>query len=457
MSRLLIALSLVFPASLSAQPLPPAATVARVADSLAQAFLAERGAPSVAIGVVRGADTIVMKAWGIADLEQDVAATPKSVYRIGSVTKQFTAAAVMQLVEQGKVRLDDSIGTHLSSLPAAWRTATVRQLLNHTSGIPSYTSIGPAWARRWGEEMTPDTLVALTAAAPMRFPSGTKWEYDNTGYVLLGMLIEKVTGRPWGTDLEERFTKPLGLSDTRNCLATPLVPRRVRGYEPQGNSWMNATYLAMSQPYAAGAICSTVGDIAKWNRALHTGKVVSPTSYALMTNPAGVAAVEGKYGFGLGRDTVGGRAMISHGGGIHGFVTENVWVPSEELSVTVLTNSGAARIDGLRRQLTLAASGVPLDQPPKVVPLSAADRARYVGVYALALPDGTRDFTVAEQGDQLTGQMAGQGASPMLHFGKHTFGAPFDPTVRLIFVVEGARATKLVLVQRGRRFEGLRK
>jgi len=176
----------------------------------------------------------------------------------------------------------------------------------------------------------------------------------------------------------------------------------------------------------------------------------------MMTTPTG-AAVESKYGFGLGRDTVGGRPMIAHGGGIHGFITENVWVPSAELSVTVLTNSGSARIEALRRQLTLAALGVPLDQPPKIVPLSAADRARYVGVYALVLPDGTRDFTVAEKGDELTGQMAGQGASPMLHYGNHTFGAPFDPTVRLIFSVDGARAIKLVLIQRGRRFEGLRK
>jgi CubicO group peptidase (beta-lactamase class C family) len=291
----------------------------------------------------------------------------------------------------------------------------------------------------------------------MRFPSGTKWEYDNTGYVLLGMLIEKVSGRPWGTDLEERFSKPLGLTDTRNCMATPLVPRRVHGYSPEGNGWVNAPYLAMSQPYAAGAMCSTIGDIARWNRALHTGKVVSPASYALMTNPEGAAASERQYGFGLGRDTVGGRPMISHGGGIHGFVTENVWVPSAELSVTVLTNSGSARADRLRRQLTLAALGVPLDQPPKVLPLSAAERKRYVGVYALALPDGTKDFTVAEQGDQLTGQLAGQDASPLLHFGKHTFGVSFDPTVRVVFTVVGGRATKFVLAQRGRQFEAPRK
>ena len=449
-------LSLLLPAVLVAQALPPAAAVARVADSLAQAFIAERGAPSVAIGMVRGADTIVMKAWGEADLEQDVAATATSVYRIGSVTKQFTAAAVMQLVEKGSVRLDDSIAAYLPSLPAAWRPVTVRQLLNHTSGIPSYTAIGPAWVRRWGEEMIPDTLVALTAATPMRFAPGTKWEYDNSGYVLLGMLIERVAGRPWATDIDERFFKPLGLTDTRNCMTAPLIPHRAHGYEPDGNNWKNATYLAMSQPYSAGALCSTVGDLARWNRALHTGKVVSPASYALMTTPVG-AATERRYGFGLARDTVGGRPMILHGGGIHGFITENAWVPDAELSVTVLTNSGSARPDRLRRQLTLAALGVPLDQPSKVGPLPVADRKRYVGVYALALPGGTRDFTIAEQGDRLTGQLAGQKANPLLYYGAHTFGASFDPTVRLIFSVEGDRATKMVLMQGGGRSEGLRK
>lgn len=458
MYRLLPLLTLALPAAITAQTLPPASTVARVADSLAKSFIAERGAPSVAIGVVRGADTLVLKAWGSADLEQDVAATARSVYRIGSVTKQFTSAAVMQLVEQGKVRLSDSVAVHLTGLPAAWRTVTVRQLLNHTSGIPSYTSAGPAWLRRWGEEMTPDTLVALTAATPMRFASGSKWEYNNSGYVLLGMLIEKVTGRAWGADLEERFTKPLGLSDTRNCLATPLVPRRARGYESQGSGWTNTPYLAMSQPYAAGAMCSTVGDLARWNRALHTGKVVSAASYAMMTTPEGAAAVAPmKYGFGLGRDTVGGRPTVTHGGGIPGFISANAWVPSAELSVTVLTNSGAAQADRLQRQLTLAALGVPLDQRPKVIALAAADRARYVGVYALALPDGARDFTVAERGDELTGQLVGQGANPLLHYGNHTFGVSFDPSARLIFVVEGGKATKLALVQGGGRFEGPRK
>ena len=457
MRRFVTAAAFVLPFSLGAQSLPPVAAVARVADSLAQAFIAERGAPSVAIGIVRGRDTITMRAWGQADIEQDVRATPRSVYRIGSVTKQFTSAAVMQLVEQGKVKLDDSIATYLSNLPVAWRAVTVRQLLNHTSGIPSYTGIGPAWVRRWGEEMNPDTLVALTGSLPMWFAPGTKWQYDNSGYVVLGMLIEKITGRSWGTDLSERFLKPLNLNDTYNCVAAPLVPRRAHGYETNGNGWKNTPYLEMSQPYSAGAMCSTVADLAKWNRALNTGHVVSAASYALMTTPAG-AAVKSRYGFGLSRDTIAGRLTIAHGGGINGFTTGNLWVPSAELSVTVLANSGSAHSDDLVKQLARAALGAPLLQPLKVLPLAPTDRPRYVGVFALAFPNGTRDLTVAEQGDHLTAQLAGQGgAIPLLYLGQDTFGVGFDRELRFIFTIDGTRATKVALLQGGERTEGLRK
>lgn len=357
--------ALAWPAALSAQT-PPSAVVAQVVDSLARAFVAQGRAPSVAIGVVRGGETIVMKGWGKADLENDVPATERSVYRIGSLTKQFTAAAVMQLVEQGKVRLTDSIGAHLPALPAAWRGVTVRQLLNHTSGIPSYTDIGPVWVRRWGEEMIPDSLVALTATHAMWFAPGTSWRYDNSGYVVLGMLIEKVAGRPWSTDLEERFLKPLGLTETLNCLAAPVVPRRVHGYSSAGAAgWINAPYLAMSQPYAAGALCSSVHDLARWNAALHGGRVVSAASYALMTTPEG-AAIAQQYGFGLRHTTLLGHEMIMHNGVINGFISSNAWLPDARLSITVLTNSGESRAGALMLQVARAALGAPLEPRPAV-------------------------------------------------------------------------------------------
>ncbi len=449
---------LLAPSLLTAQAGPGRDAAARTIDSLATAFIASGGSPSVAIGVVRGTDTITLSAWGKADLEHDVNATAATVYRTGSVTKQFTAAAVMQLVEQGKVRLDDSIGTHLAGLPAAWRGVPIRQLLNHTSGIPSYTSAGEAWRSRWGVEMPPESLVAMTANDTMWFAPGSSYRYDNTGYVLLGMLIEKIAGRPWGTDMEERFFKPLGLTQTYNCMAEPVIPHRARGYEKSGTGWINTAYLAMSQPYAAGAICSTVGDMARWNRALHTGRVVSAESYRMMTTPEGAAAKsESQYGYGLSREKMGALDVIEHGGGIHGFISANAWVPSAELSLTVLTNAGSARADELMRQVGRAVMGMPLVQPPVVVPLPAADRSRYVGVYSLPLPPGPRDFTVAESADGITGQLEGQGPIPLLHYGDHTFGASFDPSVRLIFTVEGNRATRLALVQRGQRIEGARK
>lgn len=446
------------PSASPAQGLPAPARVARVADSLAQAFVAAGNSPSVSIAVIRGADTIAMKAWGMADLEQSVTASPKSVYRIGSVTKQFTASAVMQLVDQRKIRLDDSIATWLPALPVAWHKVTVRQLLNHTSGIPSYTEIGERWTRRFGEEMSPDTIVALTARDTMWFAPGTKWSYDNTGYVVLGMLIEKVTGHSWEKDLTERFFKPLGLAGTRNCLGTPLIPFRAHGYEKDAGQWINTQYLAMSQPYAAGALCSTVGDLSRWNRALHTGQVLSAASYRLMTTPEGAAAKSAPlYGFALIADTLAGVPIIHHGGGIPGFITGNAWVPSAQLSVTVLTNAGSAGADDLLKQLVRAALGAPLLQAPTVVTLAANDRATYVGVFALALPGGARDFTVAEAGDHLTAQLAGQGANPMLYLGDHTFGMSFDPALRLIFTVEGTKATKVTLVQGGGRFDAIRK
>ena len=458
MRYLIFALSIALPDVAPAQALPPRAAVARVADSLGAAFVADRRAPSVAIAVVRGRDTISLGAWGTADLENEVPATARSVYRIGSVTKQFTAAAVLQLVEQGRVRLDDSIATHLAGLPAGWRRVTVRQLLNHTSGIPSYTDIGERWRRRWGEEMRPDSLIALTAADSMWFEPGSQWRYDNTGYILLGMLVERVSGRPWGTDLAERFAGPLGLSDTRDCQSRPLIPRRARGYEDAGEGCVNSPYLALSQPYAAGAMCSTVGDLVRWNRALHSGTVLSAASYALMTTPEGAAARNrSPYGFGLGRDTIAGHPVISHGGGIHGFSSGNVWVPGAELSVTVLANSGGAPADELLKQLVRAALGEPLQLPPAIVPLAEPDRARYAGTYALALPNGVRDFFIVIEGDHLTAQLAGQPATPLLHYGNHTFGAAFDPGLRLVFSVDGNTASRVTVHQGGGAFEGPRK
>lgn len=350
-------LALCLPVVAAAQALPSKAQVHRVADSLARDFVAKGHAPSVAIGIFRGPDTIMFAAYGRADLENDVPAKPTSVYRTGSVTKQFTAAAVLQLIEQGKVKLDDSIAAYVPDLPAVWQPVTIRQLLNHTSGIPSYTGAGAAWVKSWPLDLKPSELLAFVTAKPMDFPRGTKWAYNNSGYVLLGLVIEKVAGRSWAKDIEERFAKPLGLADTRDCQTMPIIPRRVHGYNKIGTAWANAPYLSMTHPYAAGAMCSTVGDMAKWNAALHGGKVVSPASYRLMTTPDSAAA-EGLYGFGLRIVSLGGRTIITHGGGVHGFSAGNMWEPMSKLSITVLTNAGTGKASDLIEELQRVALGL---------------------------------------------------------------------------------------------------
>ncbi len=437
-------------------PLPAVGVAARHVDSLLAAWNDKGESPGVAIAVIRGSDTIAIASRGKANLEVDAPATPASVWKIGSITKQFTAAAILQLADAGTLSLTDTIGGILPDLPAPWRGVTVVQLLNHTSGIPSYTNLGDAWRRRWRDELTGRELLALTADKPMDFAPGTRWQYDNTGYVLLGMIIEAKTGRPWHEELARRFFGPLHLQDTRFCATDPVIPRRAAGYSREESGWQNAPFLAMSQPHAAGALCSTVRDLARWNALLHGGKVLPPDAYARMTTPTGAAVPRG-YGFGLARDTSLGRLAITHGGGIHGFAAANLWVPSANLSVTVLTNGDAANPDRLALQLARAALGLPLRKAPPIVPLPAVARARYVGTYLMPLGPTPVPFVVAETPDGLSGQLEGQPSMPLLHYGSDVFGMAFDEELRLTFTIADGRAVKVTLQQGGRTIEGTRK
>jgi CubicO group peptidase (beta-lactamase class C family) len=431
---------------------PSRAEVTARVDSLARAFLADPQSPGLSIAVIRaGRDTLVYEGYGKADLENDVPATPATVYRIGSITKQFTAAAVMRLVEKGSVRLGDPIGKYLPDLPKEWRPVKVRQLLNHTSGIPSYTDLGESWAKRWGEHMSPDTLVALTANKPMDFAPGTGWRYDNTGYVVLGMLLEKVSGKPYAEYLDSTLFQPLGLTHTFYCDRAPLIPHRARGYAREGKSFTNAPYIDMSQPYSAGALCSTVGDLARWNLLLATGKVVSPASYAKMTTPEGTAGLN-HYGFGLVRGAVGSHIMIEHGGGIHGFITSNAYLPNDSLSITVLTNAAPSDPDALLDNVARAVYGIPLVQPvhaARKVPLPDSVRSAVQGKYNVDM--GAKKLLISFFADStgLRTQAEGQSSFPIYYAGDLTFAAEMDPSMRIRFDLDHGRATRVTVEQGG--------
>lgn len=436
-------------------PLPAAdaALTARL-DSVARAWMDGGQSPGLSVAVVRGRDTLLVRGYGEADRATHAPVTPATAFRLGSVTKQFTAALVMQLVERGTVQLDDPIGKHLAELPEAWRAATVRQLLDHTSGIPSYTALGPSWMARWREDMTPRTVALLTADRPMDFAPGTAWRYDNTGYVLLGMLAERHFGRPYAQLVAERFARPLGLATLAYCPPTLPAPGQATGYGRTPGGFVDAPVISMTQPYAAGALCATAIDVARWNAALAGGRVVSAESYRAMTTPTGPAAAN-SYGLGLAATTRDGVRAIVHGGAIHGFMSENAWFPDASLSVTVLANAGGARLEPLLNALMRTALGV---QVPALV-LDSAARAPYVGTYAVTMPNGAVWNTrIRETGRGLVAgaDAPGQGEFPLVARSAHVFGSPMDPTLRFRFTVVDGRATRLDVEQRGMTFGGAR-
>jgi D-alanyl-D-alanine carboxypeptidase len=413
----------------------PLAALVLTAQTPYDALLAPRFA-----GDQAGASVLVMKegkvlfaqGYGLANRELKVPNRPEYVYRIGSVTKQFTAAAVMTLVEAGKVQLDAPIGTYLPDLPEAWRPATVRQLLQHTSGIPSYTD-GPEYGAHMREDLSGMTLLTtLVGSKPLDFAPGTQWRYNNSGYFLLGMLVEKVSGQPYATYLQTRFFGPLGLAHTRYGTETDFIPGMVAGYGPGGKP---AAYLSMTQPYAAGSLVSTAEDLARWTLALHAGQVVKPESLKLMTTPARTAdGQEHPYGFGLAFRTSQGRRLVGHGGGINGFVCQVEADPEAKTVAVVLCNTvdpGAAP-EFLTRRLLALAAGTPLPEPV-AVPMAPDQLQRFVGTYEL---EGRRRTITLDQGRLWS--RVGNRRAELIPTGDLSFAIK-DGDTRLRFVAEGNR------------------
>jgi CubicO group peptidase (beta-lactamase class C family) len=410
----------------------------RYVDSVANAAVAGRRTAGVSVAIVKNGRTVLAKGYGFADLENDVPATAETVYRIGSVTKQFTSAAIMRLVEQGKVSLDDTLQKFLPSFPTQGNRVTVRHLLNHTSGIKSYTSLGPKWGRVMRLDLVPDSLVALFANEPFDFKPGDQWLYNNSGYFLLGMIIEKVSGKTYGQYLKDELFTPLGLKSTIYCDQAPLIKHRAQGYALRPDStFINAEPLSMTQPYAAGSLCSTVTDLAAWTLALSSGKVVSPASYKAMATPGTLN--DGKplsYGFGLGVGTLGGHRQVSHNGGINGFISELHHYPDDSLVTVVLTNTGALTAVQLERLIARRALGIK-DLP--AVPVETSALERLVGEYQI----GSARVRVFVEGGRLRAQAPGAPAFGLKHVGSGRFVRDDNDDVQFEFAA-GAPAPSFV-------------
>lgn len=314
---------------------PSSAEVAARVDSMVGAYMAEKGPASMSVAISRGSETLFQRAWGLADDAANRPATTASVYRIGSISKQFTAVLLLKQVERGKLALTDSIGAYLTTgLRPEWRPLTIEQLLNHTAGLPrDFKREG-----RPEDEVSADTMIAWAARDTMLFAPGTRHYYSNPGYVLLGALVEKLYGKPYSAVMRDEIARPLGLRTLGWCPEPGKDTMATTGYVYLGPGKRRPSMNPHpSKSLGAGALCATAGEVAAWNRALHGGRVLAPASYAAMITPRGAAP---KYGFGLQLTTSAwGTPIIYHLGASGGHASQNAWFPAESLSVTILSNS----------------------------------------------------------------------------------------------------------------------
>lgn len=280
------------------------------------------------------------KAYGMANEEWNIQNTTTTKFRIASLTKQFTAACILLLQERGRLKVQDQISQYLPGLPEAWQSITIHQLLTHTSGIPNYTDSSQlAKLNRVGA--TPEEMVALVASRPLDFKPGTQWRYTNTGYILLGMIIEKVSGRSYAEFLKSNIFERLGMLNSGYDRAADILKERASGYQIKDGAIANADFIDMSSAYAAGAIYSTIGDLYLWNEALaQGGNVLSDSSLKQMFTEYPEATYQGQhYGYGIviSREKFG-KLLYYHGGGVEGFSSSIQRYPSERVCIIVLSN-----------------------------------------------------------------------------------------------------------------------
>lgn len=319
----------------------PSPNETRMADAatvgqFVEAQLRSQRIPGMAVAVVRNGQPVVVQGYGFANVEHGVPVTAETVFQIASIGKMFTAAAVLLLVEDGKIRLDDTISQFFPAAPPAWRSITIRHLLNSTSGIPDYTDGRINYQQEYAES----TLVRFAMELPLEFRAGTRWNYSSTGYVLLGAIIGKVAGEHYGDYLSRRVFRPLGMHSTRVISEADIIPHRAAGYRLVGDSLKNQEWVSPSlNTTADGSLYSTLNDLLKWDNAVRTQTLLSKQSWAEMLSPARLASgATYPYGFGWELDERGGGPMHWHSGSWQGFRSIYARFSADSLSVIVLAN-----------------------------------------------------------------------------------------------------------------------
>ena len=317
-------------------------------DDYIQQQMAQRRIPGVALTVIQAGHRVKTGVYGFADLEHRVPVSEETVFEIGSVTKQLTAAGILLLQQEGKLSVDDKISKHLADSPASWTDVTVWHLLTHTSGIKSYTGL-PGFELT--KHLTQQQFLDAFRDRTLNFAPGESWNYSNTGYSLLGYIIENASGRTYWDFMHAKIFGPLKMNATTNREPAVIISHRAHGYERTNGVWINRDY-DLTDVFAAGAVVSTIGDLAKWNAALDRDDLLHVDTKVAMWTPATVAQGRlTKYGLGWNIDEVDGRKNIGHGGSTSGFSASLQRYPEEQLAVIVLTNTDEQIATTLARKL----------------------------------------------------------------------------------------------------------
>ena len=417
--------------------------VASRMDQIVQSYASSRQFMGSVL-VARGSDVVFSKSYGSANLEWDIPDTPSTKFRLGSLTKQFTAASILLLEERGKLSVTDSVKKYLPDAPAAWDRITIFHVLTHTAGIPSFTSF-PDYPALEPFSTTPEKLVARFRDKPLEFEPGEKWNYSNSGYVLLGYLIERISGQTYSQFLQTNIFTPLGMKDSGYDSTSAVIAHRATGYAPGPNGPVNAGFINMTVPFAAGALYSTTEDLLKWQIGLYGGKLLSAASLQKMTTP-----FKNDYAFGLQVGTANGRKVIDHGGGIEGFNTELAYYPDDKLTVVVLGNLNGAAPGAIALYLGAVALGrtVTLPGERKEIAIDPSVLSRCVGEYELS-PGNV--LTIAVDEGHLRAQ---RGRQPPVAFFPQSETAFFARVVDAQLEFSGTdargRATQVTLRQNGR-------
>ncbi|MFK7782775.1 serine hydrolase [Psychroserpens sp.] len=359
--------------------------IAQTIDEQLKVYLNEQGytneSPGLSLLIAKDGKTIYKIGLGMANLENNVKTNPNHVFEIGSITKQFTAVSILMLEEQGKLSIDDEITKYIKDYPTQGKTITILNLLNHTSGIKSYTNM-QSFMQHARTDMTPTELIDKFKNEPMEFDPGTAFNYNNSGYVLLGHIIEVISGMSYADFVQTNIFDKLEMNNSYYGSMTQLIPNRARGYSETESGYQNANYLSLTLPYAAGSIMSTTEDLLIWQNAISANTLISQKSLDKAVNGSKLNTGEDiPYGYGWIKGNIRGSRTYEHSGGIFGFTTNGIFLPEENIYVIGLTNCDCKNVGEITENVAAIAIGKPFPKKEDAITLNKQQLAKWVGAY----------------------------------------------------------------------------